>query len=135
MNECGVHGSVNRFYVHDFLYDENGIPLNLYILIASTNKEENAFHLPISLQNSKTHTEALLDSGAYSCFIHHKFARDKNIPTYRLKQQIGVFNTNSSENCQGTIKEYAQIPFKIGNHKHIQTLLVTTLANKTYCSA
>lgn len=130
MNEHGVHSSVNSFYVHDFLYDENGIPLNSYILIASTNKEENAFHLPISLQNSKIHTKALLDSGAYSCFIHHKFARDNNIPTYRLKQHIKVFNTDSSENRQGTIKEYAQIPLKIRNHKHIQTLLVTNIGKQ-----
>ncbi|KZT03120.1 uncharacterized protein LAESUDRAFT_631859, partial [Laetiporus sulphureus 93-53] len=50
-------------------------------------------------------TEALLDSGAYSCYINPRLVDQLNLATISLEKEIRVYNADASHNKGGTIKK------------------------------
>lgn len=82
--------------------------LNNYVYIVSTSSLKYSFSLPISFKQDKceAQTNSLLDSGAYSCFIHHEFVRKLNLKARALQKEIRVYNANAIQNKQGIITHY-----------------------------
>lgn len=104
MNEHGVHNLYldKSLLSHEYLYNISGIPINPFIYIASSKKVKNAFKINITItQNSEIHAEALIDSGAYSCFINYAYAKANNLVTQRLEKTIKVFNADGTKNKGG----------------------------------
>jgi hypothetical protein len=54
-------------------------------------------------------TQALIDCGATSCFIHIKWAKLNNVPTHPLTKPIPVYNVDGTANDAGTITDIADI--------------------------
>ncbi|KZT11745.1 uncharacterized protein LAESUDRAFT_754304 [Laetiporus sulphureus 93-53] len=57
-------------------------------------------------------TEALLDSGAYSCYINPWLVDQLNFATISLEKEIRVYNADASHNKGGTIKKRVLLSHK-----------------------
>jgi predicted aspartyl protease len=117
---------------HDYLYNSVGFPINSYIRITATGKSDQSFDLSVNLKQNlcEIQTSALVDSGAYSCFIHHQFVQKHNLEKKPLQRQIRVFNADATENQQGLITEYIESEIRIGNHKSKQLWLITDIGKQ-----
>ncbi|EJF55252.1 hypothetical protein DICSQDRAFT_74898, partial [Dichomitus squalens LYAD-421 SS1] len=58
----------------------------------------------------------LLDSGAYSCFIHHRFVQEHGLTLRHLSREVRVFNADATENKKGLITHYVRCLLRIGDH-------------------
>jgi predicted aspartyl protease len=110
----------------------DGFPLNTYIHVSSSGKSVHSFNLATQLQQDvrKIQTVSLLDSGAYSCFINHKFVKQFNLETRSLGREIRVFNADATENKKGVINQYVRCQITIGDHTHWQPFLVTDIGRQ-----
>ena len=70
----------------------------------------------LSQNTREVQSEALLDSGAYLCFIHYCFAQEHNLVLRKLKNEVRVFNADATENRKGRITHYTRCLMRIGNH-------------------
>ena len=79
----------------------------VFIYIASTGSSKHAIDLPVHLKQGvrEVQTEALLDSGAYSCYINPRLVDQLNLATISLEKEIRVYNADASHNKGGTIKK------------------------------
>ena len=86
-------------------------------------------NLPVVLKQRDTQAQpsALLDSGAYSCFMHYRFVQEHNLTTRSLKTSVRVFNADASENKKGLITQYVRCQVTIRNHTSWQSFLVTDI--------
>lgn len=119
-NICSTEQFYSSFPYQDFVY------------IASSKNSKHSMELDLVLENrvNKVQTNALLDSGAYSCFLHYQFVRDKGLPVRRLSREIRVFNADATENKRGLITEYVRVAVHVGNHTSWQSFLVTDLGQQ-----
>ena len=75
---------------------EDSFPYQNFVYIASTKNSIHSLDLSIILQQGdrKVQATTLVDSGAYSCFIHYQFVKDKGLRTRKLNREIRVFNAD-----------------------------------------
>jgi hypothetical protein len=74
--------------------------------------------------------QALVDSGAWSCFAHKRFVETSGFKTIPLDTHIRAFNADGTENKHGLITSYIRVQIRIGNHQHTQSLLVTDIGKQ-----
>ena len=85
--------------------------------------------LVLKQRDTKVQPLALLDSGAYLCFMHHRFAQEHNLATRPLQRQVRVFNADATENRKGLITHYTRCQVTIGNHTSWQSFLVAEIGH------
>ena len=117
---------------HEHLYNvSTGLPKNNYLYVASLGNSKQSFEVPVKvLFKGEIQTKALIDSGAFSCFINSKWILEKKLIPMRLNHEIKVFNADASENKQGMITHYIKLPIRIGDHTHTQTFLITNIGKQ-----
>ena len=84
----------------------------------------------LSQNTREVQSEALLDSGAYSCFIHYRFAQEHNLVLRKLKNEVRMFNADATENRKGRITHYTRCLMRISNHLSWQSFLVTDIGRQ-----
>jgi hypothetical protein len=106
-------------------------PLYNYIYV-NENGSKQSFDLDVQLQQRepKFQTKALLDSGAYSCFIHQRFVAANKLKVTPLGRTIRVFNADGTKNTDGLITSYTQLVVTINDHQHTQNFLVTNIGRQ-----
>ena len=85
--------------------------------------------LVLKQRGLKVQPLALLDSGAYSCFMHYRFVQEHNLATRPLTRQVRVFNADATENKKGLITHYTRCQVQIGNHTSWQSFLVAEIGH------
>ncbi|KZT04067.1 uncharacterized protein LAESUDRAFT_761420 [Laetiporus sulphureus 93-53] len=88
------------------------------------------FYILHQLEVREVQTEALLDSGAYSCYINPQLVDRLNPATISLEKEIRVYNADTSHNKGEIIKKRVLLSITIGNHTSRQSLLVTDIGHK-----
>ena len=94
----------------------------------SQNTLTISIEIATSEVNKTVKTSALVDSGAGGKFINQNFAQKFKI--HKLDQPLKVYNVDGTENKQGTIKNYVNLKFTIGNKNFNKRLLVTGLGKQ-----
>jgi hypothetical protein len=88
----------------------------------------------VKLRNKKfsVQTTALIDSGAYSCFIGKRCFANSGFLAIPLPggRRIRAFNADGTENCAGAITHFCRVQLRIGQHKTTQSFLITDLGAK-----
>ena len=69
--------------------------------------------LVLKQRDTQVQPFALLDSGAYSCFMHYRFVQDHKLAMRPLKRQVRVFNADATENKKGLITYYVHYKMNI----------------------
>jgi hypothetical protein len=95
--------------------------------------KQNSFDVRVKLlqYSREIQTEALIDSGAYSCFIHHDFVQQEGLFQQPLGRHISVYNADGTENKKGIISQYVKATLRIGNHTNIKLFLVTNIGKQS----
>ena len=102
---------------------------NEVVYVASTVTCKNVFHLPLTITQGtvSARTHALVDSGAFSCFVHSDFVRKHNLKTTKLRKAVRVFNADATQNKFGEITDFVLCNITIGHHHSQQPFLVTNI--------
>jgi hypothetical protein len=112
---------------------DTSFPLCNYIYVNSTGSK-NLFDTRVKLHDGKStvQTTALIDSGAYSCFIGKQCFTNSGFLATPLPggRRIRAFNADGTENCAGAITHFCQVQLRIGEHKTTQSFLITDLGAK-----
>ena len=98
----------------------------LYIQ-SSTSKQLDLF-LTIKTDQGFINTHVLIDSKCTESCIDSGFVKNNRIKTYPFKNLFPVFNTNSTSNNRGLLKDYVKLELSVKEHSEIICLVVTTLA-------
>ena len=69
----------------------------------------------------------LIDSRCTESYIDSGFVKNNRIKTYPSKNPFPVFNTNSTSNDRGLLKDYVELELSVKEHLEIICLTVTTL--------
>ena len=69
----------------------------------------------------------LIDSKCTKLCINSGFVKNNRIKTYSFKNLFPVFNTNSTSNNKGLLKDYVKLKLFVRKHLEIICLTVTTL--------
>ena len=85
--------------------------------------------LVLKQRDTQVQPFALLDSGAYLCFMHNRFIQDHKLAMRLLKRQVRVFNADATENKKGLITHYARCQVRIGNHTSWQSFLIAEIGH------
>ena len=72
---------------------------------------------------------ALIDSECTKSCINSSFVKNNRIKTYPFKNPFPVFNTNSTNNDRGLLKNYVELELSVKEHSEIICLAVTTLVS------
>ncbi|KZT07746.1 uncharacterized protein LAESUDRAFT_772260, partial [Laetiporus sulphureus 93-53] len=72
-------------------------------------------------------TTALLDSGAFSCYIDQRFTEKHGFKIIPLNHEIRILNADASPNKGGAITHRVVTSILIGGHRSTESLLVTNL--------
>lgn len=85
-------------------------PVNRVVYLASSERNRNSLNLTVNLRQGelKSQSNTLLDSGAFSNFIHHEFVRQQGFQIRTLFNQIRVFNADASPNHKSVINSYVR---------------------------
>ena len=113
----------------DFVYPDPVEQINLVNSLPS----KSSFVLPVTVNQGKevrVQTTALVDSGAYAVFVHHRFVKQNKLKTKQLAVPIEVFNADGSRNRRSSIEEYAWLDIAVGDHTSRQACLITDLGKK-----
>ena len=70
----------------------------------------------------------LLDSGCTGITIDERFAKEKGLKTYKLPVPIPVYNVDGSINSAGSIREFAIVKMRIGDHSKQITMAMSNLS-------
>ena len=62
-------------------------------------------------------------------YIDSSFVKNNRIKTYPFKNLFPVFNTNSTSNDRGLLKDYVELELFVKEHSEIICLTVTTLVS------
>ncbi|KAJ8579822.1 hypothetical protein M405DRAFT_754019, partial [Rhizopogon salebrosus TDB-379] len=94
------------------------------------NKQDH-FYLPVTLKgkNKEAEVKALVDSGASSLFISERFVKEKQVQTKQLRRALPVWNIDGTYNKAGSIKSYAELGLKIGDHEEEVAFLISDLGS------
>ena len=105
---------------------------NEVVYVASTGTCKNVFHLPLTITQGtvSARTHALVDSGAFSCFVHSDFVRKHNLKMTKLRKAVKVFNADATQNKFGEITDFVLCNVTIGNHHSQQPFLVTNIGHQ-----
>ena len=71
----------------------------------------------------------LIDSECTELCIDSGFVKNNRIKTYPFKNLFSVFNTNSTNNNRGLLKNYVKLELSVKEHSEIICLAVTTLTS------
>ena len=99
----------------------------LYIW-SSTSKQLDLF-LTIKTDQGFINTHVLIDSECTESYIDSSFVKNNRIKTYPFKNLFSVFNTNSTSNDRGLLKDYVELELSVKEHSEIICLAVTTLTS------
>ena len=87
--------------------------------IQHKRQSNNAFKIVAILETPSSETLdviILLDSGCTKTTIDERFAKEKGLKMYKLPVPIPVYNTDGSINSTRSIKEFAIVKMRIGDH-------------------
>jgi hypothetical protein len=73
---------------------------------------------------------AMIDSNASSLFINKNFIHKNNIKTYRLPENIPLYNIDNSPNSIGLISKYAILQTQIGKERKNLIFLVVDIGQE-----
>ena len=90
--------------------------------VYEVNHHGQHFHIPIWL--------AMVDSGATTKFLHRCFIEQKHVSTRKLKQPIPLYNTDGTENHDGTITEVAVLDMTVGDRQEQVVFVVTDIGEE-----
>lgn len=113
------------------LSDEPDVPSSGHVYIHASASSIHSMNVQLVLKQRDTQVQpfALLDSGAYSCFMHYRFVQDHKLAMRPLKRQVRVFNADATENKKGLITHYARCQVRIGNHTSWQSFLIAEIGH------
>lgn len=89
-------------------------------------------HVPVKVTHRKikVETQALVDCGASTVFVHDRFVKKNRIPKKKLKEPIVLYNIDRSKNQLGSITHFVKMEMDIDDHKHPQYMAVTNVGNE-----
>ena len=99
----------------------------LYIQ-SSTSRQLDLF-LTIKTDQGFINVHTLIDSECTELYINSGFVKNNRIKTYPFKNLFSVFNTNSTSNDRGLLKNYGKLKLSVKEHSEIICLVVTTLVS------
>ena len=99
----------------------------LYIW-SSTGRQLDLF-LTIKTDQGFIDVHVLIDSKCTELCIDSGFVKNNRIKTYPFKNLFPVFNTNSTSNNRGLLKDYVELKLSVKEHSEIICLTVTTLVS------
>jgi hypothetical protein len=112
---------------------DTSFPLCNYIYVNLTGSK-NSFDTRVKLHDGKSivQTTALIDSGAYSCFIGKRCFANSGFLAIPLPggRRIRAFNADGTENCTGAITHFCRVQLCIREHETTQSFLITDLGAK-----
>ena len=94
-------------------------------------QSDNAFEIKATLESPLGETLnviTLLDSRCTRTTIDEMFAKEKGLKTYTLPVPIPVYNVDRSINSAGSIKKFAIIKMRIGDHSKQITMAMSNLS-------
>ena len=112
--------------------EELVVPINRHVYVAS-RPSTNSLNLLVNLkqQDIKVQSLALIDSGAYSCFIHHQFVKDNGLTLRTLRNEVRVYNADATLNRKGSITHYVRMQVTVRNHISWESFLVTDIGKQS----
>ena len=99
--------------------------------IQRKRQSDNAFEIKATLESPSGETLdviTLLDSGCTRTTIDERFAKEKGLKTYKLPVPIPVYNADGSINSTGSIREFAIVKMRIGDHSEQITMAMSNLS-------
>ena len=99
------------------------------VTIPETCSSKSHFHISCYLEgwNRTTKVAAMVDSGATSLFIDHKFASQHHMLKEPLEHPIQLFNIDGSLNEAGSITHKVKLTLKVGQDKENFDFFLTSL--------
>ena len=85
--------------------------------------------LTIKTDQGFINVHALINSKCTGLYIDSGFVKNNRIKTYPFKNLFPVFNTDSTSNDGGLLKDYVELELSVKEHSEIICLAVTTLAS------
>ena len=85
--------------------------------------------LPITLEKNKS-VEALINSGAQSCYMSNQLVREIKAPIRRLFRPKVVWNVDGTRNKSKAMAHYMIIPIQIGNLKYRQLFYIVAIGKQ-----
>ena len=100
-----------------------------YVILPETKQDPLHFHISISLRGRKRTIKcsAMVDSGATSMFISHKFVARQRMLKEPLPRKIVLYNIDGTINKAGTIEDKVSLYLRIGDQERKWDFLVTDL--------
>ena len=99
--------------------------------IQRKRQSDNTFEIKTTLESPSGKTLdviTLLDSRCTGTTIDERFAKEKGLKTYKLPVPIPVYNADGSINSAGSIKEFAIIKMRIGDHSKQIAMAMSNLS-------
>src|ERR1700761_30377 len=102
------------------------------VIIPETRSSKSHFHISCYLEgrNRTTKVAAMVDSGATSLFIDHKYASKHKMTKVPLEQPILLYNIDGSRNEAGSIMHKVRLNLRVGKDKEKFDFYVTSLGPK-----
>ena len=99
------------------------------VTIPETRSSKSHFHISCYLEgrNCTTKVAAMVNSGATSLFINHKFASQHCMLKELLEHPIRLFNIDGSLNKAGSITHKVRLTLKVGQDKEKFDFFLTSL--------
>ena len=99
--------------------------------IQCKRQSDNAFEIKATLESPSGEALdviTLLDSRCTGTTINERFAKEKGLKTYKLPVPIPIYNTDGSINSAGSIREFAIVKMRIGDHSKQITMAMSNLS-------
>src|SRR5688572_18185862 len=80
--------------------------------------------------NRNISTAAMIDCGATTLFLDHKFISQHQLRSFPLRHPIVLYNIDGSENQAGRITHYVQLLLSVGDYQEWTNFLVTDLGGE-----
>ena len=99
------------------------------VIIPETRSSKSHFHISCYLEgrNRTTKVAAMVDSGATSLFIDHKFASKHKMLRTPLEHPILLYNIDGSRNEAGSITHKVQLTLRVGQDREKFDFYLTSL--------
>ena len=99
--------------------------------IQCKRQSDNAFKIKATLESPSGEildVITLLDSGCTGTTIDERFTKEKGLKMYKLPVPIPVYNVDRSINSAGSIKEFAIVEMRIGDHSKQIAMAMSNLS-------
>ena len=99
------------------------------VIVPETKSNKSHFHISCHLKgrHRTIRVAAMVDSGATSLFIDHKFAKQHRMLQQLLEQPITLYNIDGSKNEAGSITHKVSLLLKVGQDEEKFDFYVTSL--------